>query len=53
VLGRDAYQFLDTPTMLWSERPGYLGTCDDDKLLAVLRELDGIRREAAVSLTRG
>jgi len=53
VLGRDAYQFLDTPTMLWSERPGYVGTCDDDKLLAVLRELDMIRKEAAEPPTRG
>lgn len=43
VLGRDAYRFLEPPDVLWDRRPGYLGACDDERLAAVLRELDAIR----------
>jgi len=31
------------PTVLWSERPGCVGMCDDNNLLVVLRKLDAIR----------
>jgi hypothetical protein len=43
VLGRNAHQWLDTPEILWSNRRRYIGTLDDERLQAVLRELDELR----------
>ena len=50
VLGRGASSWLDPHDVLWRERRSYIGTLDDEKLLAVLSELDAVRAEL---LTRG